>query len=80
MLLTLDAPSPLLIAALLQLYDSNKDGFITLQEFTQALELFGQLDDPEEQYKCEHVCACGQGRTSANQTLGSNAQQLTSNT
>lgn len=61
MLLTPDVPSPLLFAAMLQLYDSNKDGFITLQEFTQALELFGQLDDPEEQYKCEQCAWARQG-------------------
>lgn len=35
------------------MFDMNKDGMLTLDEFTKALELFGQLGDEEEQYKCE---------------------------
>ncbi|KAG2439135.1 hypothetical protein HXX76_004502 [Chlamydomonas incerta] len=36
---------------LFKLFDSSGDGSLSLEEFTQALEYFGQLDNEEEQYK-----------------------------
>ncbi|PNH09909.1 Calcineurin subunit B [Tetrabaena socialis] len=34
-----------------RLFDTSGDGALSLEEFTRALEYFGQLDDLEEQYK-----------------------------
>lgn len=39
------------VPRIFQIFDSDNDGFISLEEFTKALELFGGLDDPEEQYQ-----------------------------
>jgi hypothetical protein len=34
-------------------FDKDKDGKLTLEEFTQTIEYFGNLESEEEQYKCE---------------------------
>jgi serine/threonine-protein phosphatase 2B regulatory subunit len=39
------------IPRMFQMFDKDKDGLLSLEEFTQALELFGRLEDVEEQYK-----------------------------
>uniref|UniRef100_A0A7R9V8B7 EF-hand domain-containing protein n=1 Tax=Chlamydomonas euryale TaxID=1486919 RepID=A0A7R9V8B7_9CHLO len=39
------------IPRIFQMFDLNKDGMITLDEFTKAIEMFGQLGSEEEQYK-----------------------------
>eukprot|EP00955_Chlamydomonas_euryale_P055364 356114-Chlamydomonas_euryale.AAC.7 len=43
------------IPRIFQMFDLNKDGMITLDEFTKAIEMFGQLGSEEEQYKCESM-------------------------
>uniref|UniRef100_A0A061SMB3 Protein phosphatase 3, regulatory subunit n=1 Tax=Tetraselmis sp. GSL018 TaxID=582737 RepID=A0A061SMB3_9CHLO len=38
-------------AKIVQLYDKDKDGFVTLEEFTQALRDFRTLQNPEDKLK-----------------------------
>ncbi|GFR52184.1 hypothetical protein Agub_g14721 [Astrephomene gubernaculifera] len=39
------------IPRIFKLFDTSGDGSLNLEEFTQALEYFGKLEDEEEQYK-----------------------------
>lgn len=39
------------VPLLFEMFDTNGDGTLSIDEFTQALEYFGQLDSQEEQYK-----------------------------
>ncbi|GLC38075.1 hypothetical protein PLESTF_000312700 [Pleodorina starrii] len=39
------------IPRIFKLFDESGDGMLSLEEFTRALEYFGQLDVEEEQYK-----------------------------
>ncbi|KAF5843390.1 hypothetical protein DUNSADRAFT_16889 [Dunaliella salina] len=36
---------------ILQLFDTDNDNHLTLDEFTKAMDYFGELANPEEQYK-----------------------------
>ena len=38
------------------MFDSNKDGSLTREEFTQAVQYFCGLDQEERQYECK--CSC----------------------
>ncbi|GAX76960.1 hypothetical protein CEUSTIGMA_g4407.t1 [Chlamydomonas eustigma] len=49
--LTAHIGKPIKSVRMFQMFDRDKDGLLSLEEFTEALQLFGRLEDEEEQYK-----------------------------
>jgi len=47
------------VAKILHLFDGDRDGFITLEEFTSALQWFRTLQHPEDKLSRERLSSAG---------------------